>query len=112
MVLIASGTATSVAANSTSANLISNEAFRLTGAGIYTLICKPSATGMSSSFKHGGFPVCDAQSVPWFGTTGTMSMKDNVLFQVKLTGGVSANDLRFINTTAGALTVDYLLYYD
>ena len=112
MVLIASGSATSVAANSTSSNLITNEAYRLTGAGIYTLICKPSATGISASFKHGGFPVCDGQNVCWFGTAGTMSMKDNVLFQVKLTGGVAANDLRFINTTGAALTVDYLLYYD
>lgn len=109
---IASGTALSVAANSTSANLVVNSAYLFTGKGRYTLVAKPSVTGMNVSFKHGGFPICDDQSISNFGATGSITPRDNTVFQENIVGNPAANDLRFRNTTAGAITVDYDLYID
>jgi hypothetical protein len=109
MVLVASGSATSVAANSVSADQISGQ-FQFTGKGVYTLIAKASATGLNCTFNNGGISPASDLAVPFTGTAGTISVKDNVIMSQVLAGG--KNELKFRNTTGGAITVDYLLYFD
>lgn len=112
MVIAASGQALSVAANSTSTNQITNPAFLMTGAGTYTLFAKATAVGMTSTFKHGGFPVADAAQLLNVGATGSLSLRDNLVFSTQIRGGMMANELKFTNTTGGALTVDFAFMID
>lgn len=109
MVLVASASALSVAANSVSADQISGQ-FQFTGKGVYTLIAKASATGLNTTFNNGGISPASDLSIPFTGTAGTISTRDNVIVQQMLAGG--KNELKFRNTTGGAITVDFLLYYD
>lgn len=112
MVIAASGQALSVAANAESSNVITNPLFAYTGPGTYTLAARPTAVGMTVTFKHGGFPVADAAQLLNFGATGTMNVRDNIVFSTPIKGGSTSNDLRFKNTTGAPITVDYVFMID
>ena len=108
MIVVASGSATSVAANTKSAEQVTGTYQNVSG-GALILIAKSSATGMNCSLSCGGVPLVNDAIIPYTGTAGTMSINDNVLVSQLVAGGKV--ELTFRNTTGGALTVGYLLQF-
>lgn len=107
-VVVASGSATSVAANTKSADQVTGRN-QYVGKGRIQLIAKTSATGMNYTLNIGGVALIDDQIVPYTGTAGTISVNDNVVLDQVVAGGRVELFLR--NTTAGALTNDYIIYF-
>jgi len=108
-VVIASGTTTSVAANTKSADQVSGQ-YQHVGKGRFTLVCFPSATGINITCSVGGINLVNDKPAPYFGTTGSMDASAHVVSSQVLNGG--RVELFFRNTTGGALTVDYVLLYE
>lgn len=108
-VTIVSATTESVAAYTKTADKVSGQ-YENVGKGKIILAALPSATGMNATLSVGGITVINDQPLPWFGTTGTMSLSDNVVTSQLLNGGKV--ELFFRNTTVGALTVDYQLMFE
>lgn len=105
---IAAGTTISTAAYTKSLNLMLAR-HQFLPKGRVQLFALPSATGMKASFLVNGVAIMDDQDFQSFGTTGGMSMKDNIVFDQVIAGGTAEFYLR--NTTAGALTTDYVLLF-
>lgn len=108
MVYIASGTATSIAANTKSADQVDGQ-YQFIGKGNVNFYALPSATGMKCTLKVNGVAIVDDQDLPMFGTSGAMSKIDNLVVSQAVAGG--RVELFFRNTTGGALTADYILEY-
>lgn len=108
-VLIASGTALSTAANTKTADLITGT-YQFISRGKVTLVAKGSATGMYATLTVGGVAIVNDLPISFTGTAGTISAADNVLASQAVTGGKVEFYLR--NVTGGALTTDYLIYYE
>lgn len=79
------------------------------GKGRLQVFALGSAIGMKMSLSVNGIAICDDQVIPYFGTTGTMSMKDNIVLDQVIAGGTAEFYLR--NTTVGALTTDYTILF-
>lgn len=107
--LVASTTALSVAANAKSADQVSGQ-YQHVGAGRFTLVARGSATGLNATFSVGGIQLCNDLAIPYTGTAGALSARDHIMAEQILPGG--RVELTFRNTTAGALTVDSLVYWD
>lgn len=107
-IVVASGSAVSVAANTKSADQVSGRN-QYIGKGRIQLIAKTSATGMNYTLNVGGVALIDDQIVPYTGTAGTISVNDNVVLDQVVAGGRVELYLR--NTTGGALTNDYIIYF-
>lgn len=105
---IASGQAISTAAYTKSANLFTGKNIVL-GKGRLQLWAKGSAVGMNITLNVGGVALMDDMQVPSIGTTGTLSTNDNAVIDQVISGGLAEFYLR--NTTAGALTTDYLVNF-
>lgn len=108
-IVVASGSATSVAANTKSSDQVSGQ-YQYVGKGKFTLVALSSATGMRLTCNVGGVALVDDQANPYTGTAGTISTADNVIASQVLNGGRVELFLR--NTTGGALTTDYILYFE
>lgn len=108
-IVVASGTATSTAANTKSADLVSGT-YQFVGAGRITVVAKGSATGMNVTCVVGGTAIINDNAVPYTGTAGTISINDNVMASQVMKGGRIEFYLR--NTTAGALTTDYIILFE
>ena len=98
----------STGAYTKSSNLITGRN-QFLGKGKIQVIAKGSAIGMNLSLSIGGVPLSDDQSLPFIGTTGSLSVKDNVVIDQTIAGGTAEMYLR--NTTVGALTTDYAVYF-
>lgn len=109
-VTIVSGTTVSVAANTKTADLVSGQ-YENVGPGRIILAALPSATGMYLTLSVGGITVINDQPLPWFGTSGTMSLSDNVVCSQQLKSGGKV-EMFLRNTTGGALTNDYQLMFE
>jgi len=109
MVVAFSGMALSTGAYAVSAD-VTTGTYQYVGKGVLTLVAKSSATGLNATVKVNGVPIMDDQPIPWFGTTGTMTIRDNIVFQQGVSGG--RVECRFRNTSSGALTVDYMMLFD
>lgn len=107
-IVVASGSAVSVAANTKSSDQVSGRN-QYVGKGRVQLIAKTSATGMNYTLNVGGVALIDDQIVPYTGTAGTLSVNDNVILDQVVSGGRVELYLR--NTTGGALTNDYIVYF-
>jgi len=110
-IVVASGITYSQAANSKSADLVTGRN-QYVGKGRLQLVCKASAaaaTGMLATLNCGGVALVDDARIPFAGTTGTMSINDNVLVDQVVSGGRVELFLR--NDSAGALTTDYTIYF-
>ena len=68
-----------------------------------------AATGIRCTLNVGGVPLMDDQLIPFAGTTGTLSINDNIVIDQMVAGGWVS--LVFRNDSAGTLTVDYQLLY-
>jgi hypothetical protein len=107
-IVVASGSAVSTAANTKGADQISGRN-QYVGKGRIQVIAKSSATGMNMTVNVGGVALMDDNIIPYTGTAGTISVNDNVVLDQVVAGGRVELFLR--NTTGGALTTDYLVYF-
>ena len=108
-VVVASGTTISTAANTKTADLVTGQ-YQFVGKGKITLVARGSVTGMNATVSVGGIAIIDDLPVPYFGATGALSSNDHVVCSQVMGGG----RIQFfpINTTGGAVTTDYVLYFD
>lgn len=110
-IVVASATTLSLTTGSKSADQVSGRN-QYVGKGRIQLIAKASAaaaTGIRATLNVGGVALMDDQYVPFAGTTGTMSINDNVVLDQVVAGG--RVELFFRNDSAGTLTVDYQLLF-
>lgn len=107
-IVVASGSAVSTAANTKSADQVTGRN-QYVGKGRIQLIAKSNATGINATLNVGGVALIDDQILPFTGTAGTISVNDNVVLDQVVSGGRVELFLR--NTTGGALTTDYLIYF-
>lgn len=108
-VTIVSKTTFSVLANVKSIDQVSGQ-YENIGKGKLILAILSSATGMNVTLSVGGITLINDQPIPWFGTTGTMSLSDNVMTSQEVQGGKVEMFLR--NTTGGTLTNDFQLMFE
>jgi hypothetical protein len=106
MIVVNSQTALSTAANTKSSDLVSGT-YQTVGKGVLTVAAKGSATGMNITVMVGGIALVNDQPIPYTGTAGTISVRDNVVAEQKMNGGKVECYLR--NTTGGALTTDLII---
>jgi hypothetical protein len=108
-VVLGSDQGLSTAAYTKTANLITGT-YEFLGKGKITVAVKGSAIGMTATLIVGGVTIIADQNLPYIGTTGTLSLSDNVMASQMMNGGRVEFYLR--NTTVGALTTDYLVVFD
>lgn len=108
-IVVASGTAVSTAANTKSADQVSGT-YQFVGKGKITLVARGSATGMNVTCSVGGVALINDLAIPYTGTAGAISANDHIVCSQVMNGGRVELYLR--NTTGGALTTDYILYYE
>lgn len=110
--IMVNATALSVAANATSSEQVQTSTYQFVPfTGVATLAARGSATGLNIQLAAGGQTLCNDQAIPYTGTAGAISLIDHEVVTFPVEEG-SRIELRFRNTTAGALTVDYLLTLD
>ena len=110
-ILVASGVTTSLTAGLKTADLVTGRN-QYVGKGRILLLAKESvaaATGILATLNVGGVSLADDQMIPFAGTTGALSVADNVMIDQVVSGG--RVELFFRNNSAGTLTVDYALYF-
>lgn len=110
-VIIASGTATSVAANVKSADQISGTYQFLPFDAEVTVIARGSATGMNVQLFANGQALMNDLAIPYTGTAGAISQMDHEVASVPIPAG-SRVEFYLRNTTAGTLTTDYIVMAD
>ena len=108
-VTVASATTVTLGAYTKSADLVSGQ-YQTVGPGKLILVALPSATGMNCTLSIGGVTIINDQPLPWFGTTGTLSLSDNVVVSQAVGGGKI--EFYFRNTAVGALTYDFQLMFE
>lgn len=107
-ICIGSAMTLSTAAYTKTANLITGRN-QFLQKGRIVILARGSAIGMNLSFSIAGVPLIDDQALPFIGTTGALSAKDHVIVDQVIAGGTAEMYLR--NTTVGALTTDYCVYF-
>ena len=105
---IETGVTFSVGAYGKSINLVAGRN-QFLQKGRILVVAKGSAVGLNVSFSVGGVPLMDDKALMFIGATGSLNVKDNVVIDQVIAGGVAEMYLR--NTTAGALTTDYAVYF-
>lgn len=109
---IVNTTALSVAANSTSAELVQTSTYQFVPfTGVAYLAAKCSATGMNVTLAAAGQVLINDQPISFTGSAGSISLIDNEITSFPVAEG-SRIELRVRNTTAGALTNDLMLQLD
>ena len=108
-IVVTSGTAVSTAANTKSADQVTGQ-YQHVGRGKFTLIALGSATGMNLTCSVGGVNLVNDNAIPFTGTAGTIDASAHVMTSQVLNGGRVELFLR--NTTGGALTTDFLLWFE
>lgn len=111
-IVIAAGTAVSVAANSVSADQVTGTYQFLPSDGIVSLAARGSATGLNAQLAADGQTQINDQSLPYTGTAGAISQIDHEMASTSDLPAGSRIELKFRNTTGGALTVDYILSFE
>lgn len=110
--IMANGTALSVAGNGTSTEQVASSTYQFVPfTGVASLAARGSATGLNIQLAAAGQTLCNNQPIPFTGTAGAISVVDHEVVYFPVEEG-SRIELRFQNTTAGALTVDYILTLD
>ena len=107
-ILVASGMTVSTAAYTKTADLVSGRN-QYVGKGRLVVVARGSAIGMNITVNVGGVALADDTALPFIGTTGALSVKDHVIVDQVVAGGRVECFLR--NTTVGALTTDYAIYF-
>lgn len=108
-IVISTGSATSLAANTKSADRVSGQ-FQHVGRGKFTLVVLASATGMNAECRVGGTNLIADEVVPFTGTAGTIDTSAHIVASQVLVGG--RVELFFRNTTGAAVTTDHILLFE
>lgn len=107
-IVVMSLSAESVAANAKEGDFVTGRN-QYVNKGRLQVISKASATGLNITVNVAGVAVVDDNVIPYTGTAGTLSTRDNVIVDQVVSGGRVECFLR--NTTASAITADVLIYY-
>ena len=107
-ILVASGMTANTGAYTKTADLVSGRN-QYVGKGRLVVVARGSAIGMNITVNVGGVALADDLALPFIGTTGGLSVKDHLIIDQVVAGGRVECFLR--NTTAGALTTDYAIYF-
>ena len=107
--VVASGTAVSIIANTKSADQVSGQ-YQHVGRGKFTLVALGSATGMNVDCRVGGISLVADQPIPYTGTAGGIDASAHIMANQVLNGGRVELFLR--NTSGGTLTTDYILFFE
>jgi hypothetical protein len=107
-IIVASGMALSLTTGLKSADLVTGRN-QYIGKGRIQLVARGSATGMVATLNVGGVALIDDNPIPYFGATGSLSVKDHVVIDQVVAGGRVELFLR--NPTGGTLTTDYALWF-
>jgi uncharacterized protein GlcG (DUF336 family) len=111
MVLATSGISTP-GAYTTTAELNTGDYQYAPRKGVITLVAKASAVSINAQLSVGGVTVVNDQNVVFIGTSGTITVRDNVIAQVGVNAGSKISlKLRNVGATAGT-TCDYMLFFD
>jgi hypothetical protein len=110
-VIIATGTAVSTAANAKSTDQVSGTYQFLPFDATVTIAARGSATGMNLLFYADGQALVNDQAISFTGTAGAISAIDHEIASFDLPAGARV-ECYLRNTTAGALTTDYLVTAD
>lgn len=110
-VTIASGTGTSIAANTKSSDQISGTYQFTPGDGEISVYSRSSATGLNIQLFVDGVAVMNDVAVPFFGTSGALSKLDHEVASISVGPG-SRVEFYLRNTTAGAITVDFQVEFE
>lgn len=108
-IVVASGTAVSIVANTKSADQVSGQ-YQHVGRGKFTLIALGSATGMRVTCAVGGINLVNDNVIPYTGTAGGIDATAHVMASQILDGGRVELFLR--NGTGGTLTTDFILFFE
>jgi len=108
-IVISTGSATALAANTKSADRVSGQ-YQHVGRGKFTLVSLGSATGMNTTCNVGGVSLVDDQVIPFTGTAGTIDTSAHIVASQTLNGG--RVELFFRNTTGGSITTDHILLFE
>lgn len=110
--IIVNATALSVSANATSSEQVQTSTYQFVPFnGTAYLAARGSATGLNIQLAAAGQTLCNDQPIPFTGTAGAISLIDHEMVSFPVSEG-DRIELRFRNTTGGALTVDYVLALD
>jgi uncharacterized protein GlcG (DUF336 family) len=96
-------------ANTKTANLATGTFQFIPKGTVVTLVGKESAAGINATLLVGGVPICNDQQIIFIGTSGTSSVKDNIVASAPTNGGQIELYLRNTTGTAGT-TCDYAVY--
>ncbi len=110
-IVVASGVALSLATGVKSADQVSGRN-QYVGKGKIQFAARGSAaaaTGIRATLNIGGVALIDDQLVPYAGTTGALSVSDNMIVDQMVAGG--RVELTFRNDSAGTLTTDFLVLF-
>lgn len=110
-IVVASGLTTSLTAGLKTTDLITGRN-QYVPKGRIQLIAKASAaaaTGILATLNVNGISLIDDQPIMFAGTTGALSINDNIVLDQITSGG--RVELFFRNNSAGTLTVDYAVYF-
>lgn len=110
-VVVAAGTATSTAANTKSADQVTGTYQFVPFDGELTVAARGSATGMNIILVVNGQTLASDVAVPYTGTAGAISLQDHEVASFPVPVGARI-EFYLRNTTAGALTTDYILFLD
>lgn len=110
-IVVASGVTTSLTTGLKTADLVTGRN-QYVGKGRIQLLARESAaaaTGIRCTLNVGGVALADDNMVPYAGTTGAISARDNMMVDQVVAGG--RVELFFRNDSGGTLTVDYILLF-
>ena len=108
-VVVSTAHALSVAANTKSADQVSGQ-YEFLGKGKIVFAALGSAVGMNAELRIGGLTFIGDEAIPFTGTAGTLDVSAHIIVSQVIQGG--RVELFFRNTTAGALTVNYMLLFE
>ena len=110
-IVVASGTTLSLLTGVKTADQVTGRN-QYVGKGKIQLVARESAAaalGIRCTLNVGGVALSDDNMIPYAGTTGALSVRDNMVIDQMVAGG--RVELFFRNDSAGTLTVDYLLLF-
>lgn len=97
-------------AYTTSANLLNGTSNDVVGKGMLTVVAKGSAAGINITLLVSGQSIANDRQVVFIGTSGTASVRDNILVQQLVAGGRVEVYARNTTATAGT-TCDVFVYF-
>jgi hypothetical protein len=106
MVVVVAKMALSLTTGTTSADQVTGT-YQFVPKGIVKVYARGSATGLTMSVLNNGMSLMNAQAVPYFGATGTLSKIDHEVFAQAVNAG--RLEVYFQNPTGGSLTVDFIV---